>query len=145
MPARRAPSGEEKCTGSPPNMMRPEVGVWTPEIHLIRVDFPAPLSPTIAVISPLRAQMVTSLTAWTAPNHFLTLSTSRRTSLALGIVAPSDVSFDTADAGGLSAEGGVKGSVGFIVGTSQAGPRAQPRCRRPAAGRTREPTRGSAR
>src|SRR6266699_5026865 len=145
MPLRRASCGEEKCTGSPPNMIRPEVGVWTPETHLIRVDFPAPLSPTIAVISPLRAQMVTSVTACTAPNHLLSLSTNRRTSEALGAVAPSDVSFDDADAGGLSAGDGVKGSVGFIVGTSQAGPRAPPRCQRSAAGRTREPTRASAR
>src|SRR5438874_7913290 len=118
MPARRASSGEEKCTGSPPNMMRPEVGEWTPETHLIRVDFPAPLSPTIAVISPLRAQMVTSVMACTAPNHLLTLSTNRRTSEALGTVAPSAVPFDNADDGVLSAGDGVRDSFVLIVGTS---------------------------
>src|ERR1700694_5441731 len=117
MPARLASSGEEKCTALPPSKIWPAVGAWTPAMHLISVDLPAPLSPTIAVISPLRAHSVISVRACTAPNHLLTCSTSRRTSEAGGVARP-DGSFDNAVEGGLSAGGGVKGSFAFIVDTS---------------------------
>src|SRR5579884_3946528 len=115
MPARRASSGEVKCIGSPPNKIRPSVGAWTPEIHLIKVDLPAPLSPIMAVISPLRAQIVTSVSACTAPNHLLTLSMSRRTSDAAGIAASSD---ERPDNGGLSSEDEKRDSFALIVDTS---------------------------
>src|SRR5262245_29587345 len=37
-------------------------------MHLIRVDLPAPLSPTRAITSPSRTSKSTSLSAWTEPN-----------------------------------------------------------------------------
>ena len=56
MPALRLSSGAWKSTGSPSTVMRPSSGRCTPVRHLISVDLPAPLSPTMAVISPVRAR-----------------------------------------------------------------------------------------
>ncbi len=52
--ARRASSGLEKRTALPSKSILPPSGPCTPETHFMRVDLPAPLSPTIAVISPSR-------------------------------------------------------------------------------------------
>ena len=41
-------------------------------MHLIKVVFPAPLSPTIAVTSHGRAEIVAPFNAFTFPNDFLT-------------------------------------------------------------------------
>src|SRR5947209_14577788 len=41
-----------------------------PATHLIRVDLPAPLSPTSATTSPFRTSKSTSESAWTDPNDF---------------------------------------------------------------------------
>src|SRR5205823_12354647 len=41
-----------------------------PATHLIRVDLPAPLSPTSAMTSPWRTSKSTSLSACTDPNDF---------------------------------------------------------------------------
>src|SRR6266516_2984661 len=53
-----------------------------PEMILIRVDLPAPLSPTRAVTSPAGAAKSTSLSACTAPNRLFTPRSSSRGVLA---------------------------------------------------------------
>src|SRR5262245_18759322 len=45
---------------------------WMPATHLIRVDLPAPLSPTSAITSPLRTSKPTSVVACTEPNDLET-------------------------------------------------------------------------
>ncbi len=52
MPASRASSGEEKLISLPASLIVPSSGRTAPEIALIRVDLPAPLSPMTARISP---------------------------------------------------------------------------------------------
>src|SRR5579872_6048120 len=52
MPRRRASAGPWTSSGAPFNRISPESGLCTPEISLIRVDLPAPLSPTSASTSP---------------------------------------------------------------------------------------------
>src|SRR3954454_13312619 len=42
-----------------------------PAMHLISVDFPAPLSPTSAITSPARTSKSTSVRAWTEPKLFV--------------------------------------------------------------------------
>src|SRR5947207_5378036 len=49
-----------------------------PAMHLISVDLPAPLSPTIAITSPWRTSKSTSVSAWTEPNDFVTPRSSSR-------------------------------------------------------------------
>src|SRR5437773_2123053 len=49
-----------------------------PEIALISVDLPAPLSPTSATTSPALTSKSTSVRASTAPNRLVTPLTSRR-------------------------------------------------------------------
>src|SRR5664279_1455900 len=48
-----------------------------PATHLIRVDLPAPLSPTSAMTSPLFTSKSTSVSAWTEPKDFEMLRRSR--------------------------------------------------------------------
>src|SRR5664280_2778583 len=48
-----------------------------PATHLIRVDLPAPLSPTSAMTSPLFTSKSTSVSAWTEPKAFEMLRRSR--------------------------------------------------------------------
>src|SRR6187551_2854620 len=50
--------------------MSPLSGVCVPATHLIRVDLPAPLSPTRPITSPVRTSNSTSLSAWTEPKLF---------------------------------------------------------------------------
>src|SRR4051812_43489556 len=64
-------------TGRPSKRISPESAAWMPAIVLISVDFPAPLSPTSAMISPRRTSRSTSLRAWTEPND-LEMSRSSR-------------------------------------------------------------------
>src|SRR5690606_17607731 len=63
-------------TGRPSNSIWPESMGWMPAMHLMRVDFPAPLSPTRAITSPRRTVKSTSCSTWTAPK--LLLSPVRR-------------------------------------------------------------------
>ncbi len=51
MPALRASSGDLKCTVLPSSLISPSSGVTAPQMALIRVDLPAPLSPITARIS----------------------------------------------------------------------------------------------
>src|SRR5829696_5368282 len=57
-------------TVSPSKATSPESAWWIPATHLIRVDLPAPLSPTRAITSPGRTSKSTSLSAWTEPKLF---------------------------------------------------------------------------
>ena len=52
MPAWLASRGELNSTSLPSIMILPEVGLCTPERILIKVDLPAPLSPSSAWTSP---------------------------------------------------------------------------------------------
>jgi hypothetical protein len=47
--------------------------VYVPPMHLTRVDFPAPLSPTRAVTSPAYASKLTSFRTLTGPNDLVIL------------------------------------------------------------------------
>src|SRR5215212_2240855 len=61
-----------------------------PAMVLIRVDLPAPLSPTSAVTLPGRAAKSTSVSAWTAPKRLLTpRSSSRGAPSPSGMLPPS--------------------------------------------------------
>jgi hypothetical protein len=85
MPARRLSSGVWKSTSWPSTVIRPSSGRCTPVRHLISVDLPAPLSPTIAVISPLRAAIDAPRSAVTLPKR-LTIPSSTRVSVATAVV-----------------------------------------------------------
>ena len=52
IPARRASSGDLKCTGWPSRLIWPWSGTTAPDSALIMLDLPAPLSPITARISP---------------------------------------------------------------------------------------------
>ena len=66
-----------------------------PATHLIRVDLPAPLSPTSAITSPGRTSKSTSLSAWTEPKLFEIPWSSRS-----GVVVASAVVVMGAKSGG---------------------------------------------
>src|SRR5512132_2241431 len=57
-------------TGFPSKRISPLSAVLIPATHLIRVDLPAPLSPTSAITSPWRTSKSTSVSACTEPNDF---------------------------------------------------------------------------
>src|SRR5512134_1996609 len=62
--------------------MSPESGIWSPASTRIRVDLPAPFSPTNAWISPGHRSKLTRSTATVEPNDFVT-SRNERTGSAL--------------------------------------------------------------
>src|SRR3954454_17442473 len=59
---------------------RPSSGFWKPEMILISVDLPAPLSPSSPSTSPLRRCRLTSRSAVTGPKRLETFSTRRTSS-----------------------------------------------------------------
>ena len=63
MPCLMASDGEEKWTVSPLMTMVPSSGFWTPYRIFIRVDLPAPFSPTSACTV---AGLTSSETSWLA-------------------------------------------------------------------------------
>jgi hypothetical protein len=67
MPCRRGASGLAKVVGSPSTAIRPASGWITPEITLIIVLLPAPLSPTSATTSLRCTVMAASCSARTVP------------------------------------------------------------------------------
>ena len=71
------------ATGCPSTTIRPLSGCSTPEMILMRVDFPQPFSPTRQWISPLRKVKSTPLSAWT-PTKLLWIFSSRRNSSIAG-------------------------------------------------------------
>src|SRR5215470_8892053 len=67
MPSLAASFGPWMCTSCPSNRIRPLSAAWVPATHLIRVDLPAPLSPTSAITSPERTSKSTPRNASTDP------------------------------------------------------------------------------
>src|SRR3954467_15009952 len=63
-------------------MRRPSSGFWKPEIVLMSVDLPAPLSPSSPRTSPLRRWRLMSRSAVTGPKRLATCSTRRTSSSA---------------------------------------------------------------
>src|SRR3954449_8619481 len=61
-------------------MRRPSSGFWKPDIVLISVDLPAPLSPSRPRTSPLRRCMLMSRRAVTGPKRLVMCSTRRTSS-----------------------------------------------------------------
>ena len=65
MPRLRASSGVRGTISLPAISIVPEVSVTTPAMTLVRVDLPAPFSPTSAWISPSRRSKSTlSIAGW---------------------------------------------------------------------------------
>src|SRR5271167_2923864 len=77
MPLARASCGVANLIGLPPSRMSPSSWRNTPEIALMIVDLPAPLSPASATTSPGCTANDTRLSACTAPKAFDTLRTER--------------------------------------------------------------------
>src|SRR5690606_36114987 len=69
-PASIASRGLEKVTSSPSIRILPLVGLWTPDIVLMKVDLPAPLSPGRQWHSPGRTETETPARAMTGPKCF---------------------------------------------------------------------------
>src|SRR3954466_1975806 len=82
MPSERAWSTERSSTSSPLTTIRPSSGFWKPEMVLISVDLPAPLSPSSPRTSPLRRCRLMSRSAVTGPKRLPTCSTRRTSSEA---------------------------------------------------------------
>ena len=78
MPMARAAMGELIWTSRPWNRMRPSSAGYTPEMTLIRVDLPAPLSPSRPTTSPAFTPRLTSFTAVRPPKRLTILRTSSR-------------------------------------------------------------------
>ena len=70
MPASMASRGLSNVTGRPPMRIRPLVGLWTPDMVLMKVDLPAPLSPSRQWHSPGYTATETPARAITAPKCF---------------------------------------------------------------------------
>ena len=70
MPASMASRGLSKATGWPPIKICPLVGLWTPAMVLMKVDLPAPLSPSRQWHSPACTATETPARAMTAPKCF---------------------------------------------------------------------------
>src|SRR3954447_22217774 len=96
MPSARAWSTELSSTSSPLTMRRPSSGFWKPEIVLMSVDLPAPLSPSRPRTSPLRRCRLMSRNAVTGPKRFATCSTRSTSSDARASSAETTRSSSTA-------------------------------------------------
>src|SRR4051812_29239140 len=79
MPSERAWSTDFSSTSSPRRTIRPSSGFWKPEMILISVDLPAPLSPSSPSTSPRRRCRSSPRSAVTGPKR-LTIPSTRRTS-----------------------------------------------------------------
>src|SRR6202140_5602480 len=78
MAAARASLGPANRTFLPSIRNSPSSCGWTPDRILIKVDLPAPLSPSTHVTSPARTSIEMSLSAMTLPKYLLTWRTSSR-------------------------------------------------------------------
>src|SRR6266436_5602015 len=81
MPASLAWCGVSRCISVPQYLIVPVSGLCTPEIVLIKVDLPAPLSPAKARTSPGLRVNDTSLSACRPPKRFEICSRSSSGSL----------------------------------------------------------------
>src|SRR3954451_307107 len=88
MPSERAWGTERSSTSSPLMISRPSVGFWKPEMILMSVDLPAPLSPSRPSTSPLPRCRSMFLSAVTGPKRFDTPSTRRSSSRICSDTAP---------------------------------------------------------
>src|SRR3954451_5114442 len=79
IPSERAWSTDLSSTSSPLTISRPSSGFWKPEMILISVDLPAPLSPSSPSTSPLRRCTLMSRSAVTGPKR-LEMCSTRSTS-----------------------------------------------------------------
>src|SRR5580658_4664306 len=75
MPLRLASRGLLRRTGAPSNLSDPRSGEYTPARIRIKVDLPAPFSPTRPTTSLTPISTVTSFRAWTPAKALLTCST----------------------------------------------------------------------
>src|SRR3954452_13798244 len=111
MPRCVASSGREMCTSRPSHSNVPESAGPAPEIVLINVDLPAPLSPTRATTSPAWTSKSTPPRACTGPKDLLTpRRRSRGVPCVFAVPAPAWVSVamvvsSSGDAGFLAAGG----------------------------------------
>src|SRR5690349_23841124 len=80
MPSERAWSTERSSVSSPLMNSRPSSGFWKPEMILISVDLPAPLSPKRPSTSPLPRCRLTSRSAVTGPKRLAMCSTTSTSS-----------------------------------------------------------------
>src|SRR5271168_2973705 len=90
IPLSRASCGEEKETRRRSSSISPSSSWKTPEIALIRVDLPAPLSPAKATTSPGCTSSETPASACTPPKCLLALRTARMGARSLSL-APSEI------------------------------------------------------
>src|SRR3954464_13117002 len=88
MPSERGWSTERSSPSSPLMISRPSVGFWKPEMILISVDLPAPLSPSSPSTSPLPRCRSMFFSAVTGPKRFDTPSTRRTSSRICSDTAP---------------------------------------------------------
>ena len=77
MPAAFASLGLANSTSWPSSSIRPASRWTTPAMILMRVDLPAPFSPSNAWMRPRLQAKSTPLSAWTPPNRFDTPTVSR--------------------------------------------------------------------
>src|SRR6478735_11710044 len=94
MPSERAWSTERSSVSSPLMISRPSSGFWKPDRILIRVDLPAPLSPSSPSTSPLPRCRLMSRSAVTGPKRLERLSTRRTSSDTAPPSHPADVDVD---------------------------------------------------
>src|SRR3954452_3125162 len=94
MPSERAWSTDLSSTSSPLMISRPSSGFWKPEMVLISVDLPAPLSPSRPSTSPLPRCRLISRSAVTGPKRLATPSTRRTSSDAAATAHPPHVDVD---------------------------------------------------
>src|SRR5262245_51665794 len=87
MPQARASCGVAKSTRPPSKRISPSSQRCTPEIALMRVDLPAPLSPASATTSPACSSIDTLSSACTPPKRLETLRTE--SSGAASVILPS--------------------------------------------------------
>src|SRR3954453_9972536 len=80
IPSERAWSTERSSVSSPRTNSLPSSGFWKPEMILISVDLPAPLSPSSPSTSPFLRCRLTSRSAVTGPKRLATFSTRRTSS-----------------------------------------------------------------
>src|SRR3954453_15682827 len=94
MPSERAWSTDLSSVSSPLMISRPSSGFWKPELILIRVDLPAPLSPSSPSTSPLPRGRALLRSAVTGPKRLATPPTRRTSSDAAATARPPHVDVD---------------------------------------------------
>src|SRR5512147_3160376 len=87
MPRSRASRGPAKVTGLPWKMISPSVGWYTPETILMKVDLPAPLSPSRPITWPGKISMLMSLTATRPPKRLVRFFALNKGSMLASLLA----------------------------------------------------------